>query len=145
MNKREVVWLIVKLIGVYVAYLAIISAFSLISSVSTVYSVSSELSSTKSDAGSTPSPVIAPENFPAKPPVSANKTNEKPLDASQKKLADDAIKSVLFYIFLTALYGALGFYLIKDGRILFMLLNREEIIVVENKEINSLGIFDDKK
>jgi hypothetical protein len=146
MNKRELVWLIVKIIGVYFIYLTIVSAFSLISSVSTAYSVSSQVSSTKSDANSAVSPVLMPETFPAKTPVSPNKTGEKPVvDASQKKIADDAIKTVFFYVFLIALYGALGFYLIKDGRILFMILNREERIVEETKEINSLGIFDDKK
>ena len=146
MNKREVIWLIVKLIGVYFIYLAAVSAFSLISSVSTLYSVSSQISTTKSDTNSTVSPVTAPEGFPARTPIPSNKTTEKPVaDATQKKLADEAIKTVLFYIFLTVLYGAFGFYLIKDGRILFAVLNREERIVTETKEINSLGIFDDKK
>jgi hypothetical protein len=146
MNKREVVWLIVKLIGVYFIYLSVVSAFSLISSVSTLYSVSSQISTTKPDANSTASPVITPDSLPGRPPVPSNKTNEKPVvDASQKKLADEAIKNVLFYVFLTILYGATGFYLIKDGRILFILLNQEERIVTETKEINSLGIFDEKK
>ncbi len=146
MNKREVVWLIVKLIGVYFIYLTVVSTFSFISSVSTFYSVSSQLSSTRPDANSAVSPITTPENFPARPPISSNKSNEKPVaDASQKKLADEAIKTILFYVFLTALYGAFGFYLIKDGRILFAVLNREEKIVSETKEINSLGIFDDPK
>jgi hypothetical protein len=101
MNKREVVWLIVKLIGVYFIYLSVVSAFSLISSVSTLYSISSQISTTKPDANSTFLGDYA-GRFPGRPPVPANKTNEKPVvDAAQKKLADEAIKTVLFYVFLT--------------------------------------------
>ena len=146
MNKREVVWLIVKLIGVYFIYLSVVSAFSLISSVSTLYSISSQISTAKTDVNSTVTPVNAPEVFSPRPTVPANKTPDKAVpDAAQKALADEAIKTILFYIFLTVLYGAVGFYLIKDGRILFMMLNREERKIVETKEINSLGILDNSK
>lgn len=146
MNKREVVWLIVKLIGVYFIYLSIVSAFSLVSSVSTLYSVSSRISTAKPDGNTAVSPVSAPDGFPSRPTVTATKTPEKAIpDATQKALADEAIKNVLFYIFLTVLYAALGFYLIKDGRILFVILNREERKIIETKEINSLGILGDGK
>jgi len=146
MTKREVVWLIVKLIGIYFAYLAIVSVFSSISAVSAFSAISSQIATAKPDANSAVSPIGAPESFPGRTPIPANRANEKPIaDAAQTRLADEALKNVFFYIFLTALYGALGFYLIKDGRILFVLLNREEKIVTETKEINSLGIFDEQK
>ena len=147
MNKREVVWLIVKIIGVYFIYLAFVSAFSLIGSVSTLYSVTSRVSETKSETNSAITPVGIPENFPARQPNLAGKSPEKSeLDPVSKKLADEAIKNLLWYIFLTALYGAVGFYLIRDGRVLFAILNRESqnALKEKEKEINSLGLFDDK-
>ena len=147
MNKREVIWLIVKLIGTYFVYLAFVSLFTLISSVSTLYSLPSDaVSPSKTDANiSAVSPVVAPDGFPTRQPNPANKTAEKtPLDAASKKIRDDAIKNLLWYVFLTVLYGAIGFYLIRDGRILFAILGREGRIVSDEKEINSLGIYDAK-
>ena len=148
MNKREVIWLIIKLLGTYFVYLAFVSFFSLISSVSALYSLPSDAASpSKTDANiSSVSPVTAPDGFPSRQPNSAGKTAEKPpLDAASKKIRDDALKNLLWYIFLTALYGAIGFYLIRDGRVLFALLGREGKIASDEKEINSLGIFDEPK
>lgn len=147
MNKREVVWLIIKLIGTYFGYLALVSFFSLISSVSTLYSLPSEsASATKTDANIAVSPITAPDGFPTRQPNSAGKNAEKPvLDAASKKIRDDAVKNFLLYIFLTAFYGAIGFYLIRDGRVLFAVLSREGKVASDTKEINSLGIFDEPK
>ena len=147
MNKREVVWLIVKLIGTYFFYLAFVSLFSLISSVSALYSLSSEpTSAAKTDTNISVSPITAPDGFPTRQPNSAVKNIEKPvMDAASKKIRDEAVKDILWYVFLTAFYGAIAFYLIRDGRLLFALLSREGRIVSDTKEINSLGIFDDPK
>jgi len=147
MNKREVVWLVVKLIGTYFFYLAVVSFFSLISSVSILYSLSSEpTSATKPDANISVSPVTTPDGFPSRQSNSSGKNAEKPiLDAVSKKAGDEAVKNLLWYIFLTAFYGTVAFYLIRDGRILFAVLSREGKIVSDTKEINSLGIFDDPK
>lgn len=46
-------------------------------------------------------------------------------DASAEKLKSEAFRNLLFYIFLTAIYGAIGIYLIKNGRILFDILANE--------------------
>ncbi len=150
MNKREVVWLIVKLIGTYFLYSAVVAFFGLIGAISALYSLPSDSSSaSKTDTNvSAVSPIAAPDGFPMatpmKQPNAANKTVEKPLDPAMKKLRDEAIKNLLLSIFLTALYGAIGFYLIRDGRVLFWILNRESVVAAERKkEINSLGIYDD--
>lgn len=154
MNKREVVWLIVKLIGTYFVYSAIVAFFSLVGSISALYSLPSETTSpsSKNDADvSAVSPITAPDNFPT-PMTATRQSNttgrnaeKTTLDPAMKKARDEAIKNLLWYIFLTALYGAIGFYLIRDGRVLFALLSREGKIVSEEKEINSLGIYDDAK
>lgn len=152
MNKHEVVWLIIKLIGMYFVYSAIVAFFGLLGSISALYSLPSEASaaSPKTDANvSAVSPVAAPDGFPTpmtatRQPNAAGKTADKPLDPAAKKARDEAIKNLLRSVFLTALYGAIGFYLMRDGRILFALLSREGVIASEKKEINSLGIYDVK-
>ncbi len=144
MNKREVVWLIVKLIGTYFVYLTVVSFFSLISSVSLLYSLPSEPSAAaKTDANVAVSPIAAPTGFPSRPTNSSNAAEKTPIDAAAKKLRDEAVKTLLLYIFLTVLYGAIAFYLIRDGKVLFILLNREGKIISDEKEINSLGIYDE--
>ena len=146
MNKREVVWLIVKLIGVYFIYLAFVSAFSLVSSVSNLYSVSSQISETRIDADPVTNVMVVPENFPSRQPTYTSKTAEKSAPNSvSKKLADELFKILLWYVLLTGLYSAVGFYLIRDGQILFALLNREAKSKSKPEEINSLGLFDDEK
>ncbi len=147
MNKREAIWLIVKLIGVYFFYLTFVSLFSLVSSVSALYSATPEqISSTKTDIIIAVSPVPAPDGFSSKQPNYANKNAEKSgLDPAIKKMKDEAIKTILWYIFLMGLYVGIAFYLIKDGQILFTVLNREGKIISDTKEINSLGIFDETK
>lgn len=148
MNKREVVWLIVRLIGVYFSYLTIVSVFGLISSAAALSSLPSTttVSSTNSNTDFPTAPVVAPNNFPAGQSNSPNKITEKPaLDTVSKKAGDEAVKNLLWHIFLIALYGAIGFYFLRDGRVLFAVLNREGVIISDTKEINSLGLFDDEK
>ena len=146
MNKREVVWLIVRLFGIGFVYLAIVSAFGLIGSISTFTSLPAAPSaSTNSNTEMSVTPIAAPDNFPVRQPNLPNRTGEKPApDAASKKAGDDAVKNLLWYLFLIALYGAAGFYLLRDGRILFAALNREDKIISDTKEINSLGIFDEE-
>lgn len=119
MNKREVVWLLVRLIGVYFAYLAIVSAFTLVGSVSALYSLSE---STKPEVETTKT---APPGLPP-----ARVENERkpaiPLDPVSEKAKSEAFKTLLWNLFLTGLYGGVAFYLIAKGSILFNILNRED-------------------
>ncbi|HEX8734727.1 MAG TPA: hypothetical protein VF721_05340 [Pyrinomonadaceae bacterium] len=88
MTKREIVWLIVKLIGVYFLYEAVASALSLVGSIFTLISI-----------------------------------------AGRYLGEDDKYnfsKIIAWTIGVMFFYGWIGWYLIKDGRLLFALLNREE-------------------
>jgi len=146
MNKPEVVWLIVRLFGIGFVYLAIVSVFGLIGSISTFTSLPAvPTASSNSNTEMSVTPITAPDNFPVRQPNIPNRTGEKSVpDAASKKAGDDAVKNLLWYLFLIALYGAAGFYLLRDGRILFAALNREDKIISDTKEINSLGLFDDE-
>lgn len=153
MNKREVVWLIVKLIGTYFLYSAVVAFFALLGSISNLYSLSAADGATvnKTDANvSSISPVAAPEGIPMMttptPARQPGRAAEKPVDPATRRARDEAVEDLLWYIFLTAVYGALAFYLIRDGRVLFWMLNREGKRIVEKEaEISSLGILDDGK
>jgi hypothetical protein len=120
MKKTEVVWLIVRLIGVYFAYLAVVSVFSLAGAVSAMYSLSSQAPAGKAE---TETNRLIPAPFPARAEPEAQPANK--LDPSGEKLRSEAFKTILLYIFLTAAYGAIGIYLITKGRILFDILNNE--------------------
>jgi hypothetical protein len=114
MNKREVVWLIVRLMGVYFAYLAVISVFTLVGSVSMLYSLSSDGTAvTKAE----PEFNRAVPN--AVPPPSK-------VETPAEKAKNEAFKAMLLNIFLTALYAGVSFYLIAKGTILFNILNKEQ-------------------
>ena len=146
MNKPEVVWLIVRLFGIGFVYLAIVSVFGLIGSISTFTSLPAvPTASSNSNTEMSVTPITAPDSFPVRQPNLPSRTGEKTApDAASKKAGDDAVKNLLWYLFLIALYGAAGFYLLRDGRILFAALNREDKIISDTKEINSLGIFDEE-
>lgn len=126
MYKREIVWLIVRLIGVYFAYCALVSFFSLASAASAVYSASP--GDTNSNSTTT---IVAPG-------IPAMQTNPnapaKPADPATEKAQSDAVKSLLLYIFLTGLYGAAAFYLLKRGDFLFHILNSENLPGAGRKE-----------
>jgi hypothetical protein len=114
MNKREVVWLIVRLIGVYFVYSAFVTVFSVVSAVTALTALSSDTSPNSQSTVEVNR-------------ISANPTRPEPeprpkADPATEKLKSDAFKSILLYIFLTALYGGAGFYLIRKGGILFNIL-----------------------
>lgn len=121
MNKRQTVWLIVRLIGVYFAYWAIVAFLSLIGAIYAYVSLPSGTSTTKANTGNTrvqmPTPTINP----------AIQTVKTPAEEEAEKLKSGVGKDILWQLFLTAIYGASGWYLIKNGKHLFAVLNREEL------------------
>ena len=119
MNKREVVWLIVRLIGVYFAYSAVVTLFTLAGSVSALYSLSSDPNAKTESENVRPVSGFPPTR-PDNEPHQAVKS-----DPATEKLKSEAFKTLLMYIFLTGLYGGIGIYLMAKGRFLFNILNNE--------------------
>jgi hypothetical protein len=140
MNKREIVWLIIRLIGVYFVYLTVVSLFSLVGSIAALNSLASADSPAKPDTNvSAVAPT--PTGFPAARPNPAADKTDKPLDPSAEKAKSDALKTILWFVLLLGIYGLLGFYLLRHGRILFEILNREDKPPSDKEEIKSLGIL----
>ena len=138
MNKREVVWLIIRLIGVYFAYSAVISALSLFGSIYNYASLPSAVASPKVNnetirTRQTPPGVNNPEiDSPVKTEI----------NVPTEKAKSEAFKLVFWFVLLTGLYGVAGWYLIRDGKYLFAVLSREEANSEEPKipQVTSLNL-----
>lgn len=146
MTKRNVVWLITKLIGVYFAYWTIVAVFVLIASIYTYISLPSPPRFARTDNANSAQPVspsfpgnpanvINPAN-PAAPTTGASPAVAKP-ETPAEKAKNDALKQLLWDLLQTILYGLAAWYLIKDGRFLFGVLNREEPFDDSGKPVES--------
>lgn len=121
MNKREIVWLIVRLIGVYFAYLAVVSVFTVVGSISAFYSLNAESAKPEIDVTTKVAPAGIPPGRVENEPKPSVKN-----DPLAEKAKSEAFKLLLLNILLTGLYGGVGFYLITKGSLLFNLLDRED-------------------
>lgn len=129
MTKRELVWLFIRLAGVYFAYLALITLFTVITSGWSVIFAPPKLDVSEAN-GNRPAPTIPgivqpvpfDPNNPAATPVPNTAQPEKPED----KIKREAVMKVVGGLIMALIYGGLGFYFLRDGRILFALLIRED-------------------
>lgn len=138
MNKREVVWLIVRLIGVYISYSAIVTAFALATSIWMIFSVPS-----KTTPGANPEiesrmePVGIPGITSPGRPEPTPRTAAK-LDPAAEEARRELFKLILWNLFLTVIQGGLGFYLLIYGGVLFNILMRENQAAEKEKEPESI-------
>jgi len=133
MTKREVVWLLIRLAGVFFAYLTVVTLFTVVTSGwSTIFAPPKlDVPSANGNRGTT-MPGIQPvtpydPSFGANPnqiatPTPAVAEPVKPEDKAKR----EAIMKVIGGILLILLYAGLSFYFLRDGRILYMLLMRED-------------------
>ncbi len=133
MNKRQTVWLITRLIGVYFAYWAIVSILSLVGAIYAYTSLPSPNNPTAKQqqtiqVNGISLPTTAPRGNQANP-------NTPNVETPADKAKSDALKEVLWHFFLTVIYGGIGFYLIRNGKMLFSTLIREDL-TDETEEIN---------
>lgn len=127
MNKKEIVWLVIRSIGLYFAYLTIISLFSVIGTAPALVFMPPTLG-TASNANTSIANTRT-QTFP----YNANPIGEPPLQTKTEPVASEQegseiVKAFLWYIFLSVIYGAVSWYLLRDGRLFYMLLMREESI-----------------
>jgi hypothetical protein len=124
MTKKQVVWLITKLIGVLFAYWTVAAVLVLIGS---IYAYIQLPSPPRFGKGETPVTNVRvtspgfPEMTGGATPTSPATVPENPAETAK----NEALKLLLWDLFLTLIYGLIAWYLIRDGRFLFALLNRE--------------------
>lgn len=145
MTKREFVWLLIRLAGVYFAYLALITLFTVVTSGWSLIFAPPKLDVPNANSNrAVPIPGItqpAPYdiNNPAAIPATPTAAEpEKPEDKAKR----EAVMSFLGGLLLALIYGGLGFYFLRDGRLLFALLMREDSDKPDKKEpeVTSLNL-----
>lgn len=127
MNKKELVWLITRLTGTYFAYLTIVSLFTVIGAVPALIFMPPELESAPNANTTVANTRVQALPFNANP-MGESSPPTKTETAQTDKESSETVKLFLWYIFLTAIYGAVGWYLLRDGRLFYLLLMREDSI-----------------
>ncbi|SRR5215204_536689 len=149
MNKYQVIWLIIRLAGVYFAYLTLVTFLGLLGSIPALFTLP------KIDAERKNANVAANQNTtfkvqPVSPNINAN-TAETPENGGKTdesitdKFKGENVKTFAWFLVLTALYGAAGWYLLRDGRVLYGVLNREEphgLVKGKEAEVTQLNLSD---
>jgi len=149
MNKYQVIWLIIRLAGVYFAYLTLFTFFGLVGSIPALFTLP------KIDATSPKNANVStvPQNptlrvQPVTPNINAPDTSEtggKTDDSITAKFKGENVTNFLWFLVLTAIYGAAAWYLLRDGRILYAVLNREEphgLVKEKEAEVTTLNLSD---
>jgi hypothetical protein len=150
MNKYQVIWLIIRLVGVYLAYLALVTFFGLIGSIPALFTLPKIDANPKNANVST-----MPQNptyrvQPVTPNINANtpetlENGDKKDESVTDKFRGENVKTFAWFLVLTAIYGAAAWYLLRDGRILYAVLNREEphgLIKEKEAEVTQLNLSD---
>ena len=151
MNKYQVVWLIIRLAGVYFAYLTLVTFLGLVGSIPALFTLPKIDSTSPKNANIS----TAPQNptlrvQPVTPNINANssETTEnggKSAEGITDKFKGDNVKTFAWFLVLTAIYGAAAWYLLRDGRILYAVLNREEpqgLTKEKEAEVTTLNLSD---
>ena len=152
MNKYQVIWLIIRLAGVYFAYLTLVSFLGLVGSIPALFTLP------KIDVGAKNANVSS--NQPNSPirvqPISPNGNLNAPesTDSKEKsngesitdKFKGENVKNFVWFLILTGFYGAAAWYLLRDGRVLYDVLNREKphenASKAKESEVTSLNLSD---
>jgi hypothetical protein len=135
MTKKEVVWLITKLIGVLFSYWMIVAVLVLIGSIYAYIQLPSPPRFGKAETQAANVRVTSP-GFPdmtGATPITPANVPENPAETAK----NEALKLLLWDLFLTVIYGLIAWYLIRDGRFLFALLNREAPYDESGKPVES--------
>ena len=150
MNKYQVIWLIIRLVGVYFAYLTLVSFLGLVSSIPALFTLPKIDVSTKNAnvaANSNPSIRVQPisPNGNLNVPESADSKEKSNSESITDKFKGENVKNFVWFLLLTGFYGAAAWYLLRDGRILYDVLNREkphESAKEKESEVTSLNLSD---
>ena len=151
MNKYQVIWLIIRLVGIYLAYLTLVSFLGLLGAVPALFTLP------KIDVNTKNANVAAtPPNSPTRvQPISPNGNLNVPESADSKeksngesitdKFKGENVKNFVWFLILTGFYGAAAWYLLHDGRFLYAVLNREAPQASSKEkesEVTSLNLSD---
>jgi hypothetical protein len=151
MNKYQVIWLLIRLVGAYFAYLTLLAVLGLLGSIPALFTLPKiDATSPKNANVSTISQNPPIRVQPISPGINSNTSdgmeNGGKIDEGiTDKFKGENVKTFVWFLILTAIYGAAAWYLLKDGRILYGILNREEphgLIKEKEAEVTQLNLSD---
>jgi ABC-type transport system involved in multi-copper enzyme maturation permease subunit len=153
MNKYQVVWLIIRLAGVYFAYLTLAAFLGLAGSIPALFTlpkIDVDKKNANANVAVNGNPTYRVQ--PISPNVNYNSSETSDANAAKSgdsitaKFKGENVTNFLWFLILTAFYGAAAWYLLRDGRILYGILNREEPHGLKTKEkeaeVTSLNLSD---
>jgi len=154
MNKYQVIWLIIRLVGVYFAYLTLVSFLGLVGAIPALFTLP-KIDANPKNANvaiqpNSPNPTfrvqpISPNGNYNAPEATENK--EKTNEGITDKFKGENVKTFAWFLLLTAIYGAAAWYLLRDGRVLYGILNREkpeESAKEKEAEVTTLNLSDEQ-
>jgi hypothetical protein len=153
MNKYQVIWLIIRVAGVYFAYLALVAFLGLVGSIPALFTLPKIDANTKNAnvaVNQNPTfrvqPISPNPNYNVSETVdNSDKNSDKKDESITDKFKGENVKTFAWFLILTAIYGAAAWYLLRDGRILYAVLNREEphgLIKEKTEEVTQLNLSD---
>lgn len=155
MNKYQAIWLIIRLAGVCCAFMAIMTFFSLVGSIPGLFSLPKiDVGTKNSNVSNAPQPVmpvVRPQpGFPnANSMPDTDDAKAKDGDSITAKFTTEGVKTFGWNLLMAIIYFAITWYLLRDGRLIFALLNREEPIGLSTRqkeaEVTSLNLTDQQK
>jgi hypothetical protein len=151
MNKYQVIWLIIRLAGIYFAYLTLVTFLGLLGSVPALFTlpkIDTEKKNANVNAAPAQNPTLRVQ--PITPNINSNGTEnaenaDKKEESITGKFKGENVKTFAWFLVLTAIYGAAAWYLLRDGRVLYGALNREEphgLIRAKEAEVTQLNLSD---
>jgi hypothetical protein len=166
MNKHQVIWLIIRLAGVYFAFLTIVTFISLAGSVPALFTLpkidvpAKNGTASPNDMSRPVTPVMSPApyqpgynpadptTFQANPANNPNSAASKNDEAITDKFKGENFTNFIYFLAMTLVYAALTWYFLRDGRILFAILNREEPLGLKGSkepEVTTLNLVAEKR
>lgn len=149
MTKHQVIWLIIRLFGVYCAYLTLVTLFGLLGSIPALFTLP------KLDTNNRNANISQPMSPTRVQPISptgnydvddaGGKTDKKDGESVTDKFKAENFTTFLSFLLLTGIYGALTWYLIGRGKFLFEILDREATAGEEKEkepEVTTLNLSD---
>lgn len=139
-GKQQLAWFLIRAIGVYFAYCAIVSLVPLGSSIPDLFSVPKIDRSVQSQVPVDPAKPMPRFGQPAPTPEITKEEQE--LD---KAFRIQAFKSFLWSLGASLFYIFAAWYLIRDGRVVFDVLNREQPFGLDDQkeEVTTLNLSED--
>ena len=124
MTKKESVWLLIRAAGVYFGYLMIVSIFSVIILLPSLIFAPPDLRKTQNTNSEIP--VTQVPVTPINGTMPGEVQPKSAADEADENAASENVKNFLWNLVLSIIYGAVAFYLLRDGRLFYFLLMKEE-------------------